>query len=422
LKINKKQFQTKNFKGVVSLLAGNTISKTILTIGGLVLAKFYGPESYGVYSVFLSYIVILPALSNLQLDNVLMLQKGSKDVRNIFSGTVIIISILTSLIVSIVCFLKIFNLIKLDLPLFVIILCGIGGILTGWNLSQNALFTKYKLFKHISFALILASVVSIVFQTIFFLFNFTENGLIYGWIVGLAASFLYNLNVSKERWQKVDFKKFRENVSQHINIVKYSYTSVTINTIANNILPILVISYFGKLEVGVYAMAMKVLSTPLVLMASSITKVYFQKSVTLFHHDRKGLQNLTLRVSAMSFIVILIFVLLVNTIGIYILEMIFSGNEWIGLRKYLLVLSIWILARSAINPIASIVVVINKNQYSLIFNVYLLIVNLIAIYVGVYYQNFEYCLYIFSIFSSLGYFIQLIAVFIDLKKLAKHEA
>lgn len=404
------------------MLAGNTISKVILTIGGLVLAKFYGPENYGVYSVFLSYIVILPALSNLQLDNVLMLQKGSKEVRNIFSGTLLVIFLLTSIIVSVVCFLKIFNLIRLDLPIFVMVLCGIGGILTGWNLSQNALFTKYKLFKQISFAFILASFISVSFQSLFYLSGFKENGLIYGWLAGLIASFLYNLRVSRDRWQKVDFKKFRENVSQHINIVKYSYTSVTVNTVANNILPILVISYFGKLEVGVYAMAMKVLSTPLMLMASSITKVYFQKSVTLFHHDRKGLQNLTLRVSALSFIVILVFVLLANTIGIYILEMIFSGNEWVGLRKYLLILSIWILARSAINPIASIVVVINKNQYSLIFNVYLLIVNLIAIYIGIRYQRFEYCLYIFSIFSSLGYFIQLIAVFIDLKKLAEHEA
>src|SRR5690606_33602066 len=412
---------TKNFKGVVALLAGNTISKVILTIGGLVLAKFYGPENYGVYSVFLSYIVILPALSNLQLDNVLMLQKGSKEVRNIFSGTLLVIFLLTSIIVSFVCFLKIFNLIRVDLPIFVMVLCRIGGILTGWNLSQNALFTKYKLFKQISFAFILASIISVSLQSLFYLSGFKENGLIYGWLAGLIASFLYNLRVSRDRWQKVDFKKFRENVSQHINIVKYSYTSVTVNTVANNILPILVISYFGKLEVGVYAMAMKVLSTPLMLMASSITKVYFQKSVTLFHHDRKGLQNLTLRVSALSFIVILVFVLLANTIGIYILEMIFSGNEWVGLRKYLLILSIWILARSAINPIANIVVVINKNQYSLIFNVYLLIVNLIAIYVGVCYNSFEYCLYIFAFFSSLGYIIQLIAVLIDLKKLAKND-
>jgi len=421
LKINQKQFQTKNFKGVVSLLAGNTISKVILIIGGMYLAKWYGPESYGVYSVFLSYIVILPALSSLQLDNILILQKGSKDIRNVFSGTVLIIFFITSLLITITCLLKSLNLINIELPFYIIILCGIGGILTGWNLAQNAMFTKYKLFRQISTAFILASFCSVTFQFIFYLIGWKENGLIYGWLAGLIASFFYNLRVSKERWERIDIQSFKKSVNEHINIIRYSYTSTALNTIANNILPIMVLSYFGKLEVGVYGLAMKILSTPLVLMASSISKVYFQKSVTLYHHDRKGLQGLTYRVCASSFLVILVFVLLVNTIGIYILEMFFSGNEWVGLRHYTLILSIWILARSAINPIASIMVVINRNQYSLIFNVYLLIVNLIAIYVGVSYKSFEYCLYIFAIFSSLGYTIQLIAILIDLNKIAKSE-
>lgn len=421
MKINQKQFQTKNFRGVVSLLAGNTISKAILIIGGFYLAKWYGPESYGVYTVFLSYIVILPALSSLQLDNILMLQKGSKDVRNMFSGTVLIIFLITSLLVTVSSLLKGLGLIHIDLPFYIIILCGIGGILTGWNLTQNAMFTKYKLFKQISTAFILASLCSVTFQLVFYLIGWKENGLIYGWLVGLIASFFYNLRVSKERWERIDIRAFKKSVNEHINIIKYSYTSTALNTVANNILPIMVFAYFGKLEIGVYGLAIKILSTPLVLMASSISKVYFQKSVTLYHHDRKGLQGLTYRVCSLSFLVILVFVILINTIGIYILEMFFSGNEWVGLRLDLLVLSIWILARSAINPIASIMVVINRNQYSLIFNVYLLIVNLIAIYVGVSYNSFEYCLYIFAIFSSLGYVTQLIAILIDLNKIAKSE-
>lgn len=421
LRINTNQYKTKNFKGVISMLAGNTVSKIILTVGGIYLAKYYGPESYGIYSVFLSYIVILPALTNLQLDNVLILQKVSKDVRNVFSGTLLIIFILTIFIVGIICLAKFTGIVDIYLPYYMLVICGIGGILSGWNLSQNALFTKYKLFRQISTAFILTSMFSVIFQTIFYLLGWQENGLIYGWLVGLVASFIYNLRVSKDRWDKVDVLNFKKSVNENINIIRYSYTSTALNTLANNILPLLVVSYFTTLEVGVYGMSIKILSTPLVLMASSISKVYFQKSVTLYHHNRKGLLNLTYRVCSYSFIIILVFVILLNTLGIYILEMFFTNNEWIGLRENLLILSIWILARSAINPIASIMVVINRNQYSLMFNCYLLIVNLIAIYVGIHYNNFTYCLYIFSIFSSLGYIIQLIAILIDLNKLSKSE-
>lgn len=421
LNFNLKQFQTKNSKGVFSLLAGNTISKVILILGGLYLAKWYGPENYGVYNVFLSYVLILPALSSLQLDNVLMLQKGSKDVRNVFSGTVLITAFFTCLIIALVSSLKALGIISVALPQYILVLSGIGGILAGWNLSQNAMFTKYKLFKQISTAFIIASLFSVVFQFLFYILGWTENGLIYGWLVGLTASFLYNLRVSKNRWNRVDVPAFKESVKEHKNILKYHYTSTAINTVANNILPILVLAYFGKLEVGVYGMALKVLSTPLVLMSSSVSKVYFQKATQLYYGNRKQLQKLTYKISISSFLVILAFVLLINTVGIYILEMIYSGDEWIGLRKYTLILSVWILARSAINPIANIMVVINRNQYSLIFNVYLLIVNLIAIFVGVYFNRFDYCLYIFVGFSSLGYFAQLVAILIDLNKLAKNE-
>src|SRR5690606_8161857 len=297
----------------------------------------------------------------------------------------------------------------------------VGGILTGWNLSQNALFTKYKIFKQISTSFVIGAVFSLVFQTVFYFSGFLESGMIYGWILGLIISFSYNALVSKGSLRKIDIPLLKKSIHENLNIIKYSYTSNVLNTIANNILPILLFSYFTKLEVGVYGMAFTILSTPMVLVAGSISKVYFQKAYTLYNHDRKALSNLTYRVCLVSFAIILAFVLCINSFGIYILEMIFSGDEWVGLRNYLLILSIWILARSPINPIASIVLVINKNHYSLLFNVYLLVVNLIAIYIGVLNDNFEYCLYTFAILSSIGYLAQLAAIMIDLNKLVKNE-
>jgi len=181
LKINTQQFRTKNFKGVLSLLAGNSIAKIIMTIGGLFLANFYGPESYGVYNVFLSYVMILPVLASFRLDNIMILQKGSKEIRNLFSGIVWISFGCTALLICVLCLLKGLNLIRIDLTYYILLLCGVGAILTGWNNTQNALFTKFKLFKQMSVAFVVASVFSVVFQAIFYAMGKLENGLIYGW-------------------------------------------------------------------------------------------------------------------------------------------------------------------------------------------------------------------------------------------------
>lgn len=412
---NRKQFQTKNFKGVLSLLAGNTISKVVATIGGIILANYYGPDGYGIYNVFLSYMLILPILAGLRLDSIMIMQRESREMRNLFSGTLAISFVLTLALVTLLIGIKLLNIINLQLPYFIIFLCGLGAVLTAWNQTQYNLFTKYKFFKQISTALVVFSVVSVISQAIFYFLNREENGLIYGCIVGLFASFVYNSFVSKESLQKLDIPLFKSSVRDHINIIKYTYPSDSLNAIANNVLPILVLVYFSQSQVGVYAMAFKILSTPLVLLSGSVSSVYFQKAVSLHLSDKKSLMNLTNKVILSNVAIILIFIVLMNTGGMYLLNL-FLGKAWNELGNYVLALSFWILARSAMNPIAPLVVVINKNHYSLIFNIYLLIVNILSLYLGVQINNFLYCIWIFSILSGIGYLFLLGSILISLRK------
>jgi O-antigen/teichoic acid export membrane protein len=114
----------------------------------------------------------------------------------------------------------------------------------------------------------------------------------------------------------------------------------------------------------------------------------------------------------------LAFLIVVNTVGMTILESIFN-NKWNNLRSYSLILSILILGRSTFNPISSLVVVLNKNLESLIFNIYLFIVNLIAIYFGYLYNDITITILILAIFGGMGY-ILLLAYFLNhLKTIVK---
>lgn len=418
MKLNTKQFQTKNFKGVLSLLAGNTIAKSVVTLGGLILANYYGPDSYGLYNVFLSYIMILPVLGSFRLENIMILQRGSAEIRNLFSGILIVSMISISLMVGLMLLLKAIGVFSFRLPYYLLILTAFGGILSAWNLAQNNLFTKYKLFQQISTSFIIASVFSVVFQAIFYFLNWTETGLIYGWIVGLTASFIYNARVAKGRLLKVDFGLFKQSIREHKRIVQYTYPSDAINTIANNIMPILVLFYFTQAEVGIYSMAFKILSVPLMLLSDSVSRVYFQKAASLQHHDRSALYKLTKKVILPNVGIIFVFVLLMNTIGVYLLK-IFLDSRWDSLGAFILAMSFWILARSAMNPISPVIVVINKNHYSLIFNLYLLLVNFIALYIGVVQNDFLMCIWTFSFLSGIGYLVLMVMVLINLKKNAE---
>lgn len=420
MKFNLKQFQTKNFKGVLSLLAGNTLAKLILTIGGFVLANYYGPSSYGVYTVFLSYVLILPVLSTLRLDSIMILQKGSKEIRNLLTGTSLIALLVTLLIVLGICSVKYLNLLEVSLNYYILILCGIAGVVTAWNNTQNAMFTKYKLFKQLSSFFIVSSLFSVLGQAFFYFLGEETYGLIYGWIVGLIVGFVYNLRVSKNRLQHFDFELFKESIREHSRVIKYTYPSDSINALANNIMPILILSYFTSAEVGLYGMAFKILSTPLVLISSSVSRVYFQKAFTLYNHDPKALAQLTYKVIFYTTGIIFLFVIFINTIGKDLLALFMSEN-WEGLQTYIFILSFWILARTAMNCISPVVIILKKNQFSLIFNLYLLLVNFIAIYIGFVKNDFLACVWAFSILSSIGYLILLGMVIYHLNLLPKKK-
>lgn len=418
MQINRQQFKTRNFKGVLSLLAGNTISKVIVTVGGLILANYYGPSSYGIYNVFLSYIMIMPILSTIRLDSIMVMQRGATEIRNLFSGILVISFGLTLFMVTLMLILDQLGIVHFHLPIPILLLTGLGGLLTAWNITQNNLFTKYKFFNQISTAFVIASLFSVAFQAIFYFLGLTETGLIYGWLVGLTASFIYNARVAKGRIQKVDIPLFKQSVKEHKRIVQYTYPSDAINGIANNIMPILVIIYFTQAEVGIYSMAFKILSVPLMLLSGSVSRVYFQKAVSVGYSNKKALYALTKKVIVPNVLVIFGFVILLNTIGVYLLGIILD-DKWSDLSSYIFALSFWIMARSAMNPISPVVMVINKNHYSLIFNVYLLLVNFIALYLGVMKEDFLYCIWVFSILSGIGYLVLLVLVLIDLKKNVK---
>jgi len=102
-------------------------------------------------------------------------------------------------------------------------------------------------------------------------------------------------------------------------------------------------------------------------------------------------------------------------LGIHFLNLLFE-NQWENLNLYILILSFLIMARSSFSPISSLIIVLDKNLIGLIFNSYLLIINIIAIYTGSIYNNILHAIFILSLFGGIGYFVILCFFLNHLKK------
>ena len=398
------KFKTKNAKGVLSLMAGNTVAQIIMILGGFLLGRWYGPENNGTYNVFLSFVAIISVLATFRLENIFVISKSTKAIRNLFSSLLVITTI--AVLTFFVSYCIAHEIFPLKTSLWVVFLSSLAGLFTAWYNLQTSLFTKYQLFNVISTGFIINAFVSVTFQFIFFFLNFKESGLIYGTIVGTIISCIYFFSITKGRLKSPRWSLFKSTLAKNKEIVKYTLPSDSLNSIANNLMPILIVFYFTKVDVAFFGIAAKMLNTPLMILSNAMSKVFFQKSASMMNHQPHKLFDLSLKVILYNVGAITIFLLAMNVIGSYILEWIL-GEKWQGLHVFVFILSFWILCKSTMNPISQIVVVIKKNHYALYFNIYLVVITVLSVLIGGAQKDMMTTLYIYSSLAGIGYLIQL---------------
>lgn len=416
MKAKLEKFKTKNAKGVLSLLAGNTIAQVIMLVGGLELARIYGPEASGIYNAFLGFVAILSILTTFRLENIFVISKSSKAIRNLFTTLLLISTVVTTIFFLGYAVLE--EIFTFKTSLFIVLLSCIAGLFTAWNNVQNSLFTKYKFFKSISTGFVINAVFSVLFQFIFYWMGYKETGLIYGTIFGTVLSCAYYFSITKGRFTSIDFDLAKKTITNNKEIIKYTLPSESLNAIANNLMTILMLFYFTKEDAGFFGNASKVLVVPLILLSNSMAKVFFQKSAGMMEHRAHQLYDLSKKVILYNVGAIALFLLLMNFVGIFILEWIL-GPEWKGLHIMTWILSFWILCRSAMNPIQQIVVVIKKNHYALYFNIYLVFITIATCVIGGLNKNILLTLSLYSFFAGIGYLVQLYFVMKELKRYKK---
>lgn len=410
------KFKTKNAKGVLSLLAGNTVAQLIMILGGFVLGRWYGPENNGTYNVFLSFVAILSILTTFRLENIFVISKSTKAIRNLFSALLVITTVAT--ILFFLGYAVISNVFTLRTSIWVVFLSSLAGLFTAWYNLQTSLFTKYKLFNMISTGFIINALISVAFQFVFYFLDFKQDGLIYGTIIGTIISCLYFFSVTKGRLKRPNWNLFKVTLEKDKEIIKYTLPSDSLNAVANNLMTILIAFFFTKIEVAFFAMSAKMLVTPLIILSNAMSKVFFQKSVGMIHHSPEKLYHLSLRIILYNVGAIGVFLLGMNVIGVYVLQWIL-GKDWEGLNVFVLILSFWILCRSAMNPISQIVVVIRKNHYALYFNIYLVAITIASVLIGGIRKDILMSLYLYSALAGIGYLVQLYFVLRRLKQLKK---
>lgn len=386
-------------------------------IGSIYLAKIYAPNLYGVYSVFLSIASILSVLSTFRLEYIIITEKADAKSTNLANTLIFIVAIATIAQLLVYHFTKTLFL-NQKLYFSITILSIIAAFLSSNTRVIESISTRKSLFKIIANAKILTTSCTIIFQFILFYF-LKESGLIYGYMASALATLIYFYVATRKKINTPNIDLVKATIKKHVNILRFGFPSGLLNTIALNVMPILMLSYFSSAIVGVYALSFKIVSIPLFIVSASVSQVYFQQASEYYNNEKSRLYDFTKKIAISNILIISIILLLINTIGIYLLTLFFD-KDWENLRSIILFLSIYILGQSTYSPISSIGVITNKLHISLIFNISLLLINFIAIYIGNMYDNILLTVKFLSFIGGASYVILLI-YFLSLLKTYKNE-
>jgi O-antigen/teichoic acid export membrane protein len=351
-----------------------------------IITRLYNPEAYGILTIFSSIVDPIAGFAGMGYCTAIMIAKNSEETANIV-GVCLLTTFALSLAASLVIVgggstfethmtnLGLVNVLWL-MPIF-IFMHGTYMVFRYWTM-QNGEFGS----------LARANIARFVSDNSYtlstgILFGSSGINLIIGGILGGIAS---PIVLWRQIWKKGSWRIIKQISWSRILAVskryrKFPLYNVWIDLLSrfSGLVPIyLLLYYFSQTVVGYYALGLRLLNMPMSLLGNSIGEVFFQRDT------QTGMMNSEDRLiklyKILVYLSMLPFMLLAIT-GEEIFVIIF-GQAWSEAGIYAQILSFYILIRFITLPASYLAIRMEKQEYSLLFNVVNIIFHCVSLVAG----------------------------------------
>jgi O-antigen/teichoic acid export membrane protein len=165
--------------------------------------------------------------------------------------------------------------------------------------------------------------------------------------------------------------------------------------------------FFSPAVIGFYALALRLLQAPMVLLGSAISQVFHEKAATA---RLEGTLSELVRITFRKLVSIGVFPILVT--GVFAVELFgfVFGEKWVEAGLYAAILSPWLSLMFVSSPISILTAVIDLQRFSLTFNSLIFIFRGLAIIVGGLQESVLLALALFSLVGTFGYLIKILII------------
>lgn len=408
-------------KDVFKLSTGNALAQAISLVAIPAITRIYTPEEYGLFAICFAIARILVPVSNLMYHRAMMLPEDRNSVANLF-GLSVVSTLGISLLLA--CAVFITNAI-MPLPLksgpfmslriylwFVPLWVFLEGLLQGmifWAL-------KYERFRAIALGRVAQAAADrgIVLSLGFFL-NPGAFGLILGRILGVLLTVYYLLMktiTSNWGWiqKALSLKEMRRLANRYRRFPIFSGLGFLLTNISTEVPTLFLTFFFSSTCAGFYALCIRSINVPMMVIIGSISRVFFQRSAK---DKRNKAQISTKAMTLFSYLIYLVvpIVLVLIIFGRGLFAFIF-GSEWGQAGLYAQVLSIYFFSMFLYRPFTVLFDVFELQRQKFKIDLCISTAHVVSLAIGaVIWASPAMALLVFSISTSVLRFAALIYLF-----------
>lgn len=415
------------FQNILVVAGGNSVAKLIGILATPIITRLYTPEDYGIYTVFMSIIAITGSIVTLRYSVTIPLAKEEKTADNLIKLCLLVTFSLSLLWLLFVAIFKgqisdHFQIDNLQHYLWLIPIVFLGK---GIYETLNSWAIRNKGFKLITRTKVSQSVSSSVVKIGFGLLKVAPLGLLIGVIAqeiaGIGSLFSKMRNVKPDFFKRSSLKDIKTVAIRYKDFpLIQSWSQFLLASGAQ--LPVILLGlYYDNQVVGVFGLAMSMISLPMDLIGQSVAQVYFAEIAKIGKENSVKIYNLSISLIKKLFIVGLFPVGLLIAFGPWIFKLVF-GPEWFDAGFYARLLSLMILTRFISSPISNIFNVYEKQKTQLILNVIRVIVVLL-VFCGSSLLSFSpmYTIGLYSMAMTLYYGFLSVVVLRVVKNYKRHK-
>lgn len=369
-------------KNSAKLLGANVLAQFLGILVFPILTRFYSPEDFGLFNLFVSIGGILVILSTADYQNAVVLPKEDDKAYSVSQAAFVILFSVTLLVaISTLFSAQIASLFKTPslgdwywlMPFFVLF----SG---AWSLL-NYLYTRFKQFSRLGSYMVSQTVTSAGAKIVLGKMGWTNGGLLLSSVFAPFLSLCVNVargwNPYLKKLLRVDVQACRSVAKEYANFPKFSLPHTVVNYLSGNMLSLLLTPIFGLAQIGFWGMAMTLAFRPLNMIATSLYQPFYQKTADAVNARRVITPFFRSFVSKTIMVIVPVFTLLYFALPW--LVKIILGEEWGETAQIIRVMLPWLAVICVVTTIQFIPDVFGKQKMVMMIEILYLILRLAAV-------------------------------------------